>query len=209
MQLLDVFAVLRGHWKSLTPEAGSPRLDDARLVFACAPGAFFVLALLFSWHLSAPTPFLTAVSLLIGGSLTVFAQLVNLRSRIRDDLDDEWVEKEKGAVDQTVNHLLTAVLFAIATAALLVVYMNVASEEPPGPDAWGSLTVPEAWTAVSNTNFSSLVRMPTITTLLTALIAAMSTYLVLLLTVCVPKLYLVYTRGFRVSRKNDGHHASL
>ncbi|TRW47160.1 hypothetical protein [Georgenia yuyongxinii] len=126
MERFNFWPVLYGHWKALRPE-GNTRLDP-RAVFIGIPGLLMALSLSLKWELSAPAALLTAVSLLIGGALTVFAQMIGLRTRIRDDLDPEWVAARFDALDETVNHLLSAVLVAIADAVLLVIYMNVVTE---------------------------------------------------------------------------------
>jgi hypothetical protein len=174
----NVSAVWRGHWSALGRNSlfhGVP----IRALFVVAPLGLGGVALWQCWTLSAPAGLLTGVSILIGGALTVFAQLVGLRTRLRTDLDEEWMAAQRDALDETVAHLLTAVLFAIVDATILVLGMNLAA-----PD--GHVPTP-----------------------ITAATLALSSYLVLLLVLCVPRLYSAYTTGFVVAKHLDGHHRGL
>lgn len=175
MRRFDLSAVFHGHWKSLAASGG---WRDARLIFIGLPGALLALGIGFEWLLPAPGAMLTGVSLLIGGALTVFAQLVGLRSRLRTDLDEDWVEGEFDALDETVNHLLMAVLVAVLAAVLLVSYMSVPATTP-------------------------------VASVLAAGALASCCYLVLLLVVCVPRLYYSYISAFNPSARVNGHHRTF
>ncbi|WP_169165159.1 hypothetical protein [Cellulomonas taurus] len=140
MSRFDISAVIRGHWKSLSfGEAGVGKDRLAHVVFLGVPGVLAALTLALRWELNQPAALLTAVALLISGALSVFAQMVGLRARLAER-DGEWVERRREGLDETVNHLLAAVLVAIVDAIVLVVGMNVGGTgHVPWYIAWAAI----------------------------------------------------------------------
>jgi hypothetical protein len=127
MGRFNVTTVIRGHWKSLSfGDSGEHTDRHAQAVFLGVPGVLALAMAYFQWELKQPAALLTAVSLLISGALSVFAQMVSIRGKLADR-EGEWVERRQESLDETVNHLLAAVLVAILDAVALVVGMNVSA----------------------------------------------------------------------------------
>lgn len=171
--------VLRGHWKGLTDGRYTPPRPDviARLALL-VPIAIFV----FMWHrggrLATPAALLTGISLLAGGMLSAFTHLSTLRLKIK-----EWVgnseasryEVEKGMLDETAAHLLTGSLLCALDAASLVIGMNV-----------------------------SVTKDGHVYGFWAALAAAISSYILIIFILLVPRLYSAYVGMNDVSPDLDG-----
>lgn len=159
--------VLRGHWKGLTDGRYTPpRPDVVARLSLLVPVAVFVLMLLKGGRLSTPGALLTGVALLAGGMLSAFTHLSTLRLKVK-----EWVgsseasryEVEKGMLDETAAHLLTGSLLCALDAASLVIGMNV-----------------------------SVTRAGHLYGFWAALAAAISSYVLIIFVLLVPRLYSAY-----------------
>ena len=130
---LNPFPLFHGSWKGLRnrDHTGNSTADViARLVTYGIPVGVTVTMTLRDMTLLAPVPVLTAMALLSGGLLAVFAQMATLRSRLTDRRIDlvEAEVPDRRLVDEAVAHLLTAAYCAVVSAALLVIEMNVSEK---------------------------------------------------------------------------------
>jgi hypothetical protein len=178
----DVRPVFRGHWKGLTLFNTSPRLPDwtARLTLAVPAILIVTCSLWRDWKLAAPAALLAGVSLLTGGTLSVFSHLSTLRLRLTDRLEQQALDIERDSLDESVAHLLTATLLCVADAATIVIGMNF------GHDTKGS-TVDGVWAALA---------------------LGISSYIALLFVVLVPRLYSAYIEINQVPSYMDGFDRS-
>ncbi|WP_091101164.1 hypothetical protein [Micromonospora citrea] len=132
----NIVPVLRGHWKGLSDGRYRTYRPDwvARCILA-APVGVFVLMLWSGTGLAAPTPLLTAVALLAGGMLSTFTHLSTLRLKLTewlekfDDGEDARFVVERESLDETAAHLLAGSLVCAIDAAVLVVGMNVSTSD--------------------------------------------------------------------------------
>ncbi|MFF7980197.1 hypothetical protein ACFZDK_13855 [Streptomyces sp. NPDC007901] len=129
-------------------------------------------------ELAAPAPLLTGVSLLAGGMLSAFTHLSTLRLKITDinaNESSDRFEAERGMLDETAAHLLTGSLFCALNAAVLVLGMNVSVS------AKGHLTG-----------------------VLAAMATGISSYIILLFVIVLPRLYFAYVEMNNVSVALNG-----
>lgn len=129
----DIRPVLRGHWKSLTNgQYLSYRPDWSARLILLLPVVLFIVMWVFGGQLAAPTPILTAASLLAGGMLSSFTHLSTLRLKLTEWSDVEGQDRfavEKEMLDESAAHLLTGVLLCVCDAASLVIGMNVSTSK--------------------------------------------------------------------------------
>jgi hypothetical protein len=178
----NLMPVFRGSWKGLTDgRYGRLRPDwMARVVLLLPPVALLVIMLWRDARLAAPTPVLTAVSLLAGGMLSAFTHLSTLRLKITEWLDDPDAEQdrfkaEREMMDESAAHLLAGAVACAIDAVILVLGLNLSSDDK------GALT--GIWAALGG---------------------AASTYVLLLFIMSVPRLYAAYVEINRVSSKLSG-----
>jgi hypothetical protein len=171
--------VFRGSWKGISDTRYQPDWLT-RFVLACPPLALLILMWWLGGRLSAPTPILTAVSLLAGGMLSAFTHLSTLRLKITEWLDASGADSqrfldEREMLDETAAHLLAGAVACVVTAVLLVLGMNLSMDEK------GAIT--GLWAAAS---------------------AAAGSYSALLFLMTAPRLYSAYVQINRVSSKLSG-----
>ncbi|MEC4573641.1 hypothetical protein [Streptomyces virginiae] len=175
----NVMPVFRGHWKGLTDGRYSTRRADvAARLSLLIPACVFVLMALRGGRLAAPAALIAGVSLLAGGMLSAFTHLSTLRLKIT-----EWdnaggasrFEVEKGMLDETAAHLLTASLLCALDAATLVIGMNF------GVTSTGQLS--GFWAALA---------------------AALSSYVLLVFIFVIPRLYSAYVEINNVAPDLNG-----
>jgi hypothetical protein len=179
----NLLPLLRGQIKGLTLGT-RPGYHPDYVALAILYGVPLILGGLAgwkNWNLSAPTPLLTAVSLLAGGTLSAFGSLSTLRLKLT-----EWSETHDGrdvyrdSLDESVAHLCMVALACVADAAVLVVGLNVSRGAPRTPLADAIVGVP-AYLSI-----------------------AITAYIFLAFVMVLPRLYWAYTRMNRVSRHLDG-----
>ena len=177
----NVRPVLFGHWKGLTDGRYRRYKPDwsARAIL-CIPFVLTGVMWGTGGDLAAPTPLLTAVSLLAGGMLSAFTHLSTLRLKITEWLDKEGdegsnFEVEREMLDETASHLLTGSLLCAIDALLLVVGLNFASS-PEGH----------------------------LTGVFAAIASGVSSYIFLVFVMIVPRLYSAYVEINKVSSKLNG-----
>lgn len=174
----DFTPVLYGHWKALTLDSpGFPADLLARSVLLILSGGLGILSICLDWSLHAPAALLTGISLLVGGSLSVFTHLSTLRLRLTDRADDPSLDFDRAAFDESAAHLLTAALLAVLDAVVLVIAMNV------GIDETGAIR--GFWSGF---------------------VIAISTYLALLFVMLIPRLYNAYVNVNHVADYLNGFH---
>ncbi|KND26018.1 hypothetical protein IQ63_37875 [Streptomyces acidiscabies] len=171
--------VLRGHWKGLTDGRYAPPRPDvlARLALLI-PAIVFLLMWLKKGNLSTPSALLTGIALLAGGMLSAFTHLSTLRLKLKEWVDASEAsryEVEKGMLDETAAHLLTGSLLCAFDVASLVIGMNVSMTKE------GHLY--GFWAALS---------------------AAISSYVLVIFTLLVPRLYSAYVEINDVSPDLNG-----
>lgn len=150
------------------------------MILALLPLALFAYMLFSGGRLAAPTPILTAVSLMAGGMLSAFTHLSTLRLKITEWLDSPHAEAdrfrdEREMLDESAAHLLAGSVSCVITAATLVLGMNLAT------DGKGALV--GFWAASAS---------------------AASSYVGLMFIMTVPRLYSAYVRINSVSSKLSG-----
>lgn len=141
--------VFLGHWRGLTRDTDEGTVPDwgARSILLGVP---IIVAALMAWfhvELASPAVLLTAVSLLAGASLSVFAQLSSLRLKLTEwfDEDDTSRDLDKDSLDESVAHLMAAALTCVIAAVVIVIGMTTADRDTTtlsGPIAYlaGALT---------------------------------------------------------------------
>jgi len=80
------------------------------------------------WVIGSPAGLLAAVALMGGMLIGAFAQITTLRMRIEESAEASGrdpLHYERDALDETVAHLLMAVLMSIFAAVVLMALMNV------------------------------------------------------------------------------------
>lgn len=185
MERFKTDSVWRGHWKGLSNHVDGKVVPDwpARISLLLLSLGAAVLSLVFGWVLTAPVPILSALALLSGALLSVFAQLSSLRLRLTDRPEERWLDIERDGIDEAVAHLLFAFLLCIITCALLTIGMSTSFGGKDAPLILGSL-----WTAP---------------------IAASTTYIFALFVILVPKLYSAYVEMNHVRKELNGFHKSI
>lgn len=179
-QRLLPLALFRGHWKVLSDYRETRTLGDF-ITRGVVYGGPLLLAAAMWWFdgsFSAPGSLLAGVALLAGGFLSAFTHLSTLRLKLTDRQKD-WDSAERldrDALDETATHLLMAAYTAGVTAALLVIAMNFT---PSGQSVVGVFA---------------------------AVIAATSSFLILLFLVAIPRLYGAYVSINGVRRELSGMH---
>jgi hypothetical protein len=178
----NLIPVFRGSWKGLSDGRYDGYRPDwlTRVILGLPPAGLFIAMLLNAGRLAAPTPILTAVSLMAGGMLSAFTHLSTLRLKITEWLDSPDAEPdrfrdEREMLDESAAHLLAGSVSCAITAAILVLGLNLAS----APN--GALT--GFWAALA---------------------AATSSYVVLLFIMTVPRLYSAYVQINKVTSKLSG-----
>jgi hypothetical protein len=126
---------------------------------------------------------LSALALLSGALLSVFAQLSSLRLRLTDRPEERYLDIERDGIDEAVAHLLFAFLLCIITCALLTIGMSTSYGGKDAPLILGTF-----WTAP---------------------ISAFTTYIFALFVILVPKLYSAYVEMNQVRRELNGFHKSI
>ncbi|MUL66997.1 hypothetical protein BOO86_21155 [Mycobacterium sp. CBMA 234] len=187
MGRFDLRPLFRGQFKSLklVSRPGRPYDIVAIAVLYGVPAALLTLSFKLDWHLSAPIPLLTAVSLLAGGTLSAFSSLSSLRLKLT-----EWSDNHDGkdvyrdSLDESVAHLFMIALACVVDAAMLVVGLNVSRGEP---------LTPLADAVVGVTAYFAI---------------AITAYIFLAFVMVLPRLYWAYTRMNRVSPQLDGFDAT-
>jgi TRAP-type uncharacterized transport system fused permease subunit len=174
----NVFPVLRGHWKGLTVENDGELQPDilARMILL-VPVIVCVLTLALGWQLRAPAAILSGVALLAGGLLAAFAQLSSLRLKLTEwqDHPEDAGRIDREMIDETVAHLLMAALLCAVDAIVLVIGMNVSSGVNSAVTGiWASLAL------------------------------AISSYIILLFILALPRLYSAYVEINRVRPELSG-----
>lgn len=183
----DVTPVFRGHWKGLTrgdihppqpiPDGWTARADwRTRTGLIAIPLVVTVVILVRHGQLSAPTSLLTAVALLTGGILTVFAALSTLRLKLTE-WDERTIDRDldRSSLDESVAHLMAGALACVVDAVVLVIGMNL---RQPNTEA--------------------------ITGIPAALAAGISSYVVLIFIIIIPRLYSAYVEINQVPEHLDG-----
>lgn len=206
---LNIFAVLRGHWKGLRNRSGS-KVIAADLVARGFLVGSTVFVVVLSWRsgleLKQPGTLFAGLSLLSSGLLAAFAQIASIRTRfsVPDDPDFDTEIDTRNMLDEAVAHVLTAALLAAVAAALLLVAINVGGVEtsqaaPVGTS--GSAPVGPATVSTATTSAEQ-----SINTAFSTLIAGLATYLFVLFVMTIRKLYAAYVVGNNVSEELSGHH---
>ncbi|WP_159031266.1 hypothetical protein [Streptomyces acidiscabies] len=142
------------------------------------PAIVFLLMWLKKGNLSTPSALLTGIALLAGGMLSAFTHLSTLRLKLKEWVDASEAsryEVEKGMLDETAAHLLTGSLLCAFDVASLVIGMNVSMTKE------GHLY--GFWAALS---------------------AAISSYVLVIFTLLVPRLYSAYVEINDVSPDLNG-----
>lgn len=151
---LNFVPILRGHWKGLTlgNQVGNVPDRGVRLVLLLAL-ALVVPAYIFDWTLAAPEALLAAVAILAGGLLTGFGFLAMVRVRLqdRDPRAGTASQRAKDLLDESVGHLMAAMLACLVDATVLALGVNMAAgaDEPLGGVAAALAIGLSAYVAVS------------------------------------------------------------
>ncbi|MGB3482967.1 MAG: hypothetical protein WBB07_12225 [Mycobacterium sp.] len=155
------------------------------MVLYGVPLVLLISAWVWDWHLSAPMPLLTAVSLLAGGTLSAFGSLSTLRLKLTERSDTrDGKNVYRDSLDESVAHLFMIALACVVDAAILVIGLNVSRGEPNTPLQDAVVCAP-AWLAIGVT-----------------------AYIFLAFVMVLPRLYWAYTRMNRVSPQLDGFDAT-
>lgn len=178
---LSLGPVLRAHWKGLSNDTADGRTvpDWWSRAWLILP-SFVILfwGIIDSWTLPAPAPLLSALALLSGGILAVFAQMLTLRSKLTERSDLSNLAVMKDGIDEAVSHLLIALLICILTSATIVVGLNVSTVAPDDTLArpWSAFALSATW------------------------------YLLVLFLILIPKLYSSYTNINEVRDELNGFY---
>lgn len=164
---LDLRPILRGHWYGLTD--GRTTGDEPDWLTRGILLATVLLVPVGLWgdfQLAAPGPLLSGVALLAGALVGSFGTMTTLRLKLADiaDVDDEAMGPERDLLDESVSHILLAALVAATDAAVLVIGTNVTAAGAPVTGFWAALAI------------------------------ALSSYLVLLFVLILPRLYSAYVQ---------------
>lgn len=174
----EIAPLIRGHWKGLTNGVENVTPDwTGRTILVGVPIVLGILAKSLDWQIAAPTALLAGMSLLAGALLTSFTHLSVLRMKVSDWTEHESDSRaaERAMLDETAAHLLLAALASVITAVVLVIGLNFREGEPE--------VVTGLWAAVG---------------------LALSSWVVLLFIVCLPRLYSAYVQINDVSDKLNG-----
>lgn len=205
---LDLSPLFRGHWKGLTNTDGSRIVGPdwvARLALLLPAMTLGTIAGWQGWTLQAGASLLAGVALLVGSSLTAFTHISTLRSRLTDRPDDPGVSLDRDAYDESAAHMLMAVLVAIVDAVAIVIGLNTttvgstAVTQAPTPSPSPSPAVTHATTPLAAGSIGGIAA---------AIVIGLSTYLVLLFLMLLPRLYNAYVVAHRVRRELSGFHRS-
>jgi hypothetical protein len=147
--------VFIGHWRGLTKDTDNGPEPDwgARAIVLGLPVAVVLVMIWRDTEFAFPAVLLTAVSLLAGAGLSVFAQLSSLRLKLTEwfDDDDPSHDTDKDALDESVSHLMAASLACILDAVVIVIGMVTGK-----PDA-DTLAGPFAYAAGGLTAYIALL----------------------------------------------------
>lgn len=135
--------IIRGHWRALV-DVRTGRADKWARMMLLIPFAIAVVGFWRQWSIGNPAGLLAAIALMAGMLVGAFAQMTTLRLRVEEwaqDHDRDQLHYERDALDETVAHLLMAVLTSVAAAVLLVALMNLTPESGLRP--W--LTAAAIW----------------------------------------------------------------
>lgn len=171
------FDLWRGFWKSLRKRDSTPSKPDifARAVVVFVPIILGTLVLMSATSFRAPGALLTGTAILAGGFITSFTHLSTLRLRLTERADSN---KE---AEQSDRDLLDEVATLLLCATLVAVATSVALVV--GIVLGDGLTIVGLWAAV---------------------IAALSTLLVLLFILTIPRLYYAYLQINHVRDELNG-----
>lgn len=175
----DLRPIIRGHWYGLSDGRRTDDGGDWPTRIALLSTVLLVPAgMQFDWKLAAPGPLLGGVALLAGALIGSYGTLSTLRLRLLDlaDPHDEALEPERDLLDESVAHLLLAALVAALTAASLVIGTNTTPMNEPVTGFWAALAI------------------------------ALSTYLLLLFVLVLPRLYAAYVQINVVRPALNGQH---
>ena len=175
----NVMPVIRGHWKGLSVGNGkTPRADHFARSILAIPLLVGVLAVPLDWKVQAPSAILSGVALLAGGLLAAFAQLASLRLKLTEwqSHEDDSGQVDREMIDETVAHLLTAALLCAVDAVILVIGMNVSNDTL-------TFALTGFWAAV---------------------VLAVSSYIILIFVLALPRLYSAYVEINRVRAELSG-----
>ena len=174
-------ALFRGHWKGLSDyRHDSPVADRlTRLLIVALPLSAAAAIWVFGGRLTSPGALLSGVALLTGGFLAAFGQISTLRLRLTDRRADyEMVEQiDRDALDETAAHLLMASFMSALTALTLVLGMNFA--------LCADGTLKGFWAAAA---------------------VALSSYVLLIFMIAIPRLYVAYVNINSVRAELSGTH---
>ncbi len=180
--------VFRGQWKSLSQGSGEGARPDwvARAAVFGVPLVAGVTGGVARWQLASPGVLLTAVALLAGTSLAVFAQLSTLRLKLtewRTSRGSQADDVDKEALDESVAHLLAATMVCLIDVVVLVVgIMATPTPDHPEPGAAG----------------------PPLPLWASTVAITLSAYIALVMVMLIPRLYSAYNRPNHVAEHLDG-----
>jgi hypothetical protein len=188
---VNIFALLRGHWKGLRDRDGAEDLGPDLVARGVLLGSATIV-LLASWHyglqLRQPGIMFAGLSLLSSGLLAAFAQIASIRARFQAPEDAEFDTDldTRNMLDEAVAHVLTAAMLAAIDAALILVALNVGGLHNVAPKG-----------APVDERIATGFSVP---------IAAIATYMLVLFVMAIRKLYAAYVQGNEVDPAVSGHH---
>lgn len=118
--------IVRAHFRAFV-DMRTGRRDLRSLLVLLVPVALAILGTYRGWVVGNPAGLLAGVALMAGMLIGAFAQITTLRLRLEESaelLGSDPFHYERDALDETVAHLLMAVLLAILGAVMLVALMN-------------------------------------------------------------------------------------
>lgn len=127
--------IVRGHWRALV-DVRTGRADVRARFLLLLPVGIAILGTWRHWTIGNPSGLLAAIALMAGMLVGAFAQMTTLRLRIEEwahDHDRDQLHYERDALDETVAHLLMAVLTSVVAAVILVALMNLIPESALRP----------------------------------------------------------------------------
>ncbi|MBC2933041.1 hypothetical protein [Nocardioides sp. zg-1228] len=173
----DVRTVMQDHSRSMT-NYNTGRVDvAAKVVLWGLPILVGVLAVYNDYRLENPTAFVPATSLLAGILFGAVGQLISIRARIADSVTLSQNTRLRSHFRESVSGMLLAALSAMIVSLLLGALILMPATSAAHPVAW-----PRAGIAV------------------TAIVATMGTYMVLLFIISTRRLYASYLEAFENGR---------
>lgn len=173
---LNFWPIIRGHWKGLTDS--NYKADWPGRSVLIIPVAVGIGFYAFDWKLSAPTAIISGVALLAGGMLSAFTHLSSLRLRLTESRaesgDLDGYANERDMLDESAAHLLAGSLFCLLDAAVLIIGMNFTPAGRALTGMWGAGA------------------------------AFLSSYVLLLFIITLPRLYFAYVDLNKVNSRLSG-----